>query len=1233
MFKIRYLFIQLTMAFLAYFIPLHLYSDKMLPELEFSVEVKDESCSSDGQLTFLVTPTDPAASITYHIFIKPELTLPFKIHTEPILGNLSAGEYRIIAIQELDGERQSKQVDVTINNSYEQTEFQIITEDICQGNDGKIIVKINGGTANSFQIQGPVNVGPQTENEFEGLPGGNYTVRLTNECGERYSQSITLQQTSITLDESLIDFNPELPSCGEISIGHYISSTGSGIQYPITIDFRVHLPEGGTEEYQSIVDSGPLVEGLVYGNVPFFNGVRYSYDVQIIDACGNTVRSYDNPIDRRFEISRDLRFGAGNCGKRILSISPLNYTAPYDINFISYPEGFNPSINEQFPGPYSDETILFGTPEFPMPDGTYLFEVIDACGNSTGQLRMDHLTSTFKPGQTLYHGCSSDKGSLLLATNDYNMTQVEIVNAPPAYTPTLPQDVTQHVYAHEGRKFSMNNLPEGHYEFKVENDCGSSHTIEVEIQGHKVNLDEVEVSRGCGSFDLLVNHESNLNSSQGIKFGLQKYDSLSQTWGHPVTGGVYSEGDDLNNDNAAFIYHNKPNFNLPYTGKLRVVKTSRYWKNGAEIEEGGDERSFCLMVLEEFEIYNSLNLSEVSFFSCSGDLFDAVVTATGTPDLNFKIISKDGNPFLLDNGNNPVFSDLEKGHYEFQIEDACSNILNKSLNIYKHTPRIVPSNLCFGQSGELMVEGFNFLQFEWWKESAPSSILSENHNLSFESFDTKVDQGIYWVKLTDTDPESCLNGLLSFEIPSEDSGPNGGSDLTAEICEGEIVDLFSLLEEPFDKHGLWEEIGESNALNNNLWNTTGLASGIYEFTYTVQGICNGEAQIKLSLNLHPIPLPPMGEPLQTFCASEAPRVADLIVDGENISWYLQAEGGVALTPNTALQDNTPYYAAQTVNGCISQERLVSEVIIEEDVQNNIILENQSLPRNEVPSLLIGSVPTGANGLFTYQWQESSDELTWENIPGADQKDYQPEILRENEFYRRIVGSKCYENISNIVVLSVITVDLTITKTSFNKEIHDGENFIYEIIVENIGLFTATEVNITDILPPNVNLVSSDHFPSSKSMEIIPLHSENVIRWEIRGFEAGESISIQMEVTPYKEGPLVNTAEVGSKEEDVNLENNFSEDQNIVLPIFIPNVIKPDFDGKNDYFVIRALNKFETVRLVIFNRWGDHVYESKNYQNDWSAERLNAGTYYYVINGTDKFNMEHVYKGWVQVIKN
>jgi hypothetical protein len=55
-------------------------------------------------------------------------------------------------------------------------------------------------------------------------------------------------------------------------------------------------------------------------------------------------------------------------------------------------------------------------------------------------------------------------------------------------------------------------------------------------------------------------------------------------------------------------------------------------------------------------------------------------------------------------------------------------------------------------------------------------------------------------------------------------------------------------------------------------------------------------------------------------------------------------------------------------------------------------------------------------------------------------------------------------------------------------------------------------------------------------------------------------------------------------------------------------------------------------LVIFNRLGDHILEAENYQNDWSAEGLVAGTYFYVLTAIDRNGDPVEFKGWIQVIK-
>jgi len=68
--------------------------------------------------------------------------------------------------------------------------------------------------------------------------------------------------------------------------------------------------------------------------------------------------------------------------------------------------------------------------------------------------------------------------------------------------------------------------------------------------------------------------------------------------------------------------------------------------------------------------------------------------------------------------------------------------------------------------------------------------------------------------------------------------------------------------------------------------------------------------------------------------------------------------------------------------------------------------------------------------------------------------------------------------------------------------------------------------------------------------------------------------------------------------------------------WIPNVVTPNGNGKNDVFLIPCAEQFPNNELKVFNRWGDKVYSATGYQNDWEAtykgKALPAGTYYYMF---------------------
>lgn len=79
---------------------------------------------------------------------------------------------------------------------------------------------------------------------------------------------------------------------------------------------------------------------------------------------------------------------------------------------------------------------------------------------------------------------------------------------------------------------------------------------------------------------------------------------------------------------------------------------------------------------------------------------------------------------------------------------------------------------------------------------------------------------------------------------------------------------------------------------------------------------------------------------------------------------------------------------------------------------------------------------------------------------------------------------------------------------------------------------------------------------------------------------------------------------------------------------VVNVVTPNGDGVNDQFVIPDLNLFPGSHLSIYNRWGNEVFHSDNYANDWAGKGLADGTYYYVLNRKEADGSIKVFKGWI-----
>jgi gliding motility-associated-like protein len=216
---------------------------------------------------------------------------------------------------------------------------------------------------------------------------------------------------------------------------------------------------------------------------------------------------------------------------------------------------------------------------------------------------------------------------------------------------------------------------------------------------------------------------------------------------------------------------------------------------------------------------------------------------------------------------------------------------------------------------------------------------------------------------------------------------------------------------------------------------------------------------------------------------------------------------------------------------------------------------------------------------------------------------------------------------------------------------------YVITVKNLGNDTLRNVQVLDTLRIPAPAQFSIKSGPSTSSGIAANSNYNGIS-DIRLLDASlsklapgqsETITFVVNITPNavssvtnsaiglglgSQGPIVRDTSNNGNEPDPNgnldpTENGENIPTVVALPdvnLFIPEVFTPDGDGRNDFFVIKGIEG-RTVKLTVFNRWGNKVYNNDAYDNTWSGPpntggltigsgKLPQGTYYYIVEFED-----------------
>ena len=192
-------------------------------------------------------------------------------------------------------------------------------------------------------------------------------------------------------------------------------------------------------------------------------------------------------------------------------------------------------------------------------------------------------------------------------------------------------------------------------------------------------------------------------------------------------------------------------------------------------------------------------------------------------------------------------------------------------------------------------------------------------------------------------------------------------------------------------------------------------------------------------------------------------------------------------------------------------------------------------------------------------------------------------------------------------------------TPIDNHVFGEDNFSY-IINDNSRLSSnESEVHVNIIKTKPIAVEDYFYINYNSNTTIDPLENDYVAHSKIKSNSLRiisyptngiiEFINGKLKYTPNKTFSGIDEFQYIISDEN----DNWSEPAIVKLEttgFFIPNVVTPNGDGLNDTFEIIGLYMFDKTELQIFDRFGNSVYQSSNYQNDWNIDSTIAeGTYY------------------------
>lgn len=656
-----------------------------------------------------------------------------------------------------------------------------------------------------------------------------------------------------------------------------------------------------------------------------------------------------------------------------------------------------------------------------------------------------------------------------------------------------------------------------------------------------------------------------------------------------------------------------------------------------------------------FEYPNGLNTS-------CGDACDGSIDLTisgGAPPIVFSWTGPPG--FSADTED---ISDLCAGTYTVTTTDGNGCVQSASVTLIGPEPILIELESptfggglevsCFGENTGAIITtvsgGLGDLNYDW---TGPSDFMSDQEDLEelfAGTYDLTVTDGdgcMAMASITLNEPEFALEVTADvFEFPSGDNISCPGADdgsITANATGGTT---------PYNYN--WN--GPDGFVSDEA-DISDLAPG--EYTLVVEDANSCVTTLIFDLT----------EPSDTLEASLEVLSEVLCTDSASGSLSVSTTGGspdieiLWIGPGdftsedfeiSELLPGTYTFAVTDVNGCAvsGATTLINPAPIS-------ITAEITDPICDAESGSIDLTVSGGSSPYEYLW---SDESTEQDLTNIGSGTYTVTVTDSNgceadssfnlnpvnnlEIVETLTNPSCFGDENGAIEVSVVSGEQPV---EFSWTGPDGFTDTGDFIM-NIPAGTYT-VEATDANGCTISESYDLDQPDSLLFETL----EALIRangFNLSGFRSGDGVIFEPDMSGGTEPYVFNYAGPDSTFEQNGDIPNLASGWYIVTvtdanqcvavdsifltqpePIELPNGISPNGDGFNDNLQVRGLEDFPTNKLIVFNRWGNAVYEENNYRNTtpWegtndSGEQLPEGTYFVVIELDGRDNL----KGYLEL---